>query len=459
MVKPRWGRITAIDGKQFIAIAVARARRQSVSVVGARKRRPGYAYIMSALAAGSLPAFISGAEGPARFVHRVLLVAPQPFYQDRGTPIAVRHVATALSQEGWQVDILTYPTGEDVELPNVRIFRFARWLPFRLIPVGLSLKKLLLDLFMIVAIWSRMRAEDYTCVHAVEEAVYPALLMARAREVPVIYDMQSSLAEQLALSWARFVVPSRFAAWCERMACKKAALVVCSAGLARTIMGNGSAVLAREWTFPSDAVPGPTDTSPAADQSLLVPADSRLVIYAGNFASYQGVDLLLAALPLVLAHCPDAVFVLVGADAGHVRELSSKYAALVARKRLIVLPRQSRTTTLRLLRRADVAVSPRAAGANLPLKIFDYLVAGLPVVATRIEAHQPLAGKGLLLTDATPEDFAAGISDLLRDAALMERYRACAREVAETELSWPLFRNQVAGIYGDVLESARALPR
>jgi glycosyltransferase involved in cell wall biosynthesis len=385
------------------------------------------------------------------------LIAPQPFYQDRGTPIAVCHVATALSQEGWHVDILTYPAGEDIDLPNVHLFRFARWLPIRDIPIGLSLKKLALDLVMIVAIWRKIRAENYACVHAVEEAIYPALLFARTKRLPVIYDMQSSLVEQLALSWARFFIPSKFAARCERMACEKAVLVVCSAGLAHSLIStDGSSTRAREWTFPTDAMQSVVDSSPLADQPLNLADTARLIIYTGNFAAYQGIDLLLSALPLVAAQCADAVFVLVGADSKSLRRLSARHAEEIRQGRLIVLARQSRARTLKLLQKADVAVSPRVSGTNLPLKVFDYLVAGLPVVATHIAAPRPLEGKGLLLTEATPAGLAGGIVDLLKDRSLMERYGARARAVADTELGWPLFRTQVAAIYHDALEQIRA---
>ncbi len=51
---------------------------------------------------------------------RILLVAPQPFYEDRGTPIAVKHVLEALSEGGYKVDLLTYPVGKAIELPGLR---------------------------------------------------------------------------------------------------------------------------------------------------------------------------------------------------------------------------------------------------------------------------------------------------------------------------------------------------
>ena len=79
---------------------------------------------------------------------RVLLMAPQPFYEDRGTPIALRHVLRALVELGHEVDVLTFPVGRSLELPGVRYFRAPNPLRFRSIPVGFSLRKVFLDLFL-----------------------------------------------------------------------------------------------------------------------------------------------------------------------------------------------------------------------------------------------------------------------------------------------------------------------
>src|SRR5678809_1329815 len=76
---------------------------------------------------------------------RVLLVSPQPFFEDRGTPIAVLQVAQALCQAGYAVDLLSYPVGRPVEVDGMRILRAPNPLRIRRVPVGLSLRKLLLD--------------------------------------------------------------------------------------------------------------------------------------------------------------------------------------------------------------------------------------------------------------------------------------------------------------------------
>lgn len=45
---------------------------------------------------------------------KILLVAPQPFYQERGTPMAVRLLAATLCEFGHEVDLLVYHVGADV---------------------------------------------------------------------------------------------------------------------------------------------------------------------------------------------------------------------------------------------------------------------------------------------------------------------------------------------------------
>src|SRR4029450_4785693 len=98
---------------------------------------------------------------PVKVERRVLLVAPQPFYQDRGTPIAVRQVLEALSQLGYKVDLLTYPVGADIQAPGLRLMRVANQFGIKNVPVGLSLQKLLLDIPLSFGIQRQLRQGGY----------------------------------------------------------------------------------------------------------------------------------------------------------------------------------------------------------------------------------------------------------------------------------------------------------
>jgi glycosyltransferase involved in cell wall biosynthesis len=386
------------------------------------------------------------------FRRRVLLVAPQPFYEDRGTPIAVSHVVTSLSQLGWHVDVLTYSVGEDLHLPRVRIFRFGGWLGFKAIPIGLSLKKVLLDFFLPGAIVRRLWAEKYDCIHAVEEAVYPSLLLGRLFKVPVIYDMQSSIAEQLSLHpIVGFFRPGRLVGWLEKKAYTRADSVVCSAGLAQKFLTEPRATVACEWVFPGRYRERTETDAARIRQELGIPKKHKVIAYAGNFERNQGISLLIEAVPMILQRYSAMTLIMIGASTNELRKLNTTYVGLISTGHLILLPRLTRLRVREYLCIAEVAVSPRIDGCNMPLKVFDYLAAGLPVVATDITAHQSLAGKGLELVSPTSQGVADGIASVLENPRAAKSLRRQARRVAETELGWSRFCDQVIKIYEPVL--------
>src|SRR5262245_36479745 len=102
---------------------------------------------------------------------RILFLAPQPFFEVRGTPLAVRAMVEALAGFGHSVDLLTFPQGAPAELPGVTHLRSLP-LPVGRVRPGASMAKLLLDVpFMAEAAW-RMANGDYDVVHAVEEAAH-----------------------------------------------------------------------------------------------------------------------------------------------------------------------------------------------------------------------------------------------------------------------------------------------
>jgi len=65
---------------------------------------------------------------------------------------------------------------------------------------------------------------------------------------------------------------------------------------------------------------------------------------------------------------------------------------------------------------ADVLVSPRTLGTNIPLKIYAYLKSGIPVVATNLYTHTQSINQDIaILTDPDPGKFAAGILEAVSE--------------------------------------------
>jgi Glycosyl transferase 4-like domain len=168
---------------------------------------------------------------------RILLLAPEPFYEERGTPIAVALVLRVLSERGEEVDVLTYHEGRDLHFDHVTLHRIPG-LPLRGgIPPGFSWRKVVCDAFLLVKAIRMAAAKRYDLVHAVEESVFIALVLKWLFRLPYLYDMDSSLAQQLVerfhvLRPLRWLLES-----CEALAIRRAKVVVpvCEAlaGIAR----------------------------------------------------------------------------------------------------------------------------------------------------------------------------------------------------------------------------------
>ena len=388
---------------------------------------------------------------------RILVVAPQPFYQDRGTPIAVRQVLEALSELGYLVDLLTFPVGLDVEIPGLEILRAPNPFGIRKVPIGFSPQKILLDLGLHSMLRRQLRRRSYTCVHAVEEAAFLAVAATGGRGIPVLYDMQSSLPEQLAQRPGFRFPPIHHALnYAERWLLHRCDVIVASSGLASRVKVVVPEAVVREWHFPSAPVETSQSEVLALRAQLELPADIPLVVYSGTFEAYQGLPDLLAAIPLVRARVPAATFVLVGDDGDSGLGEDAPVAELEASGALRVVGRQPRSEMAPYLAMADVLVSPRVYGGNLPLKIFDYLAAGRAIVATDIPTHRTLLSEDrAVLVQPRAEALAAGIVGLLEDRHRAMRLGHAARRYAERHLGWEGFVDSVADLYDEVHGSAR----
>lgn len=385
---------------------------------------------------------------------RVLYIVPQPFYEDRGSPIAVLQVVRAMSELGIHVDMMAFPSGRSVDVNNLRIFRAGESLGIRNVPIGFSLRKVLLDIALLFALRSRLKSEQYACIHALEDGIYVALAAGAAGRLPIIYDMHSCIPEQLS---THPLFSNRLSQWIltklERFALRRSTVVSCSVGLKEYINDSVPDVPVSEWTF-SD--PGNDMQARSLDEpaqalraELGIEPNARVILYAGNFQEYQGVDILIDSMAVVRQSHPDAVLVLLGSSIGdNVEQLRTR-----GNGALVVCPRQPHDVVPSYLHMAQILVSPRKSGENLPLKLFEYLAAGKPIVATDNKHHRMVLHEDrAVFSDTTAEGLAAAISGLLDDPEKMELLAAAAKTYSDKELGWSNFVQSVSELYKNALQ-------
>src|SRR3972149_5242972 len=101
---------------------------------------------------------------------RISLSGPQPFFEPRGTPFSEYYRARALTELGHQVDLVTYPIGQDVSIPGLRIFRAPGIPGIRKVPIGPSLVKIPLDVMVFFSAVRRLVSARYDLLDCHEEA-------------------------------------------------------------------------------------------------------------------------------------------------------------------------------------------------------------------------------------------------------------------------------------------------
>ncbi|HEX8755249.1 MAG TPA: glycosyltransferase [Steroidobacteraceae bacterium] len=382
---------------------------------------------------------------------RVLVVTPQPFYQDRGTPIALGHTCRALGQLGYEVDLLAFPIGRDIVIPATQIHRCANPLRIRAVPIGFSAGKALLDLSLARSFRHLLRTRDYGAVHAVEEAAYLAALLCPRLGKPFVYDMASAIPVELRRHKVLGTSPAQRALGAfERLALRRASQVICSTGLADYVRQAMPGVSFTEWRFPPLIEAADEAAVRQLRGELEIPADAHVVAYTGSFAAYQRLDLLFEAFAQALAVDPRLMLVCVGASADERAAALAQFAPHVS-PRVRILAREPRDRMPGYLAMADCLISLRPSSDNLPLKVLDYMAAGRPIIATRGRAHEPLLnGERAFLCEARAESVKEAILHVFGSPQRARAAARAARAHALQHYGWDRFVELIEGLYGNI---------
>ncbi|HNP35100.1 MAG TPA: glycosyltransferase family 4 protein [Woeseiaceae bacterium] len=382
----------------------------------------------------------------ARFPLRALVIAPQPFFSPRGTPFSVYYRTSVLAELGVTVDLLTYGQGQDVDLPGVRIIRIPNFSWLGAIKTGPSALKLFLDGFMFLWSVGLLLRRRYDFVHAHEEVVFYCRYLKPLFRFKLLYDMHSSLPQQLDnFDFTKSKTIKGLFKHLEDSSLKAAdaVITICPdlAEYVTDLLGDDPKhFLIENSIFEPVRLKDGGDKSVSAPTPVALPAGRKVVIYAGTFEKYQGLDLLIPAFAAVLKEVPQALLLMVGGDDQQVETMRNLAADCGITDDVIFTGRVPQQLAKHYNALADVLTSPRSAGTNTPLKVYEQLASGTPLVATRIYSHtQVLSEADTFLVEPNAADMARGIVAALTDSDAANARVAAAQALYKAEYSRPAY--------------------
>ena len=192
---------------------------------------------------------------------------------------------------------------------------------------------------------------------------------------------------------------------------------------------------------------------------LGIPLGSRLIVYLGLLAPYQGTGLLLESMALLAVREPAAHLLLMGFP--NVERYRRQAALLGIESRVTFTGRVPYDQAPRMLALGDVAVSPKLSLTEGAGKLLNYMAMGLPTVSFDTPVAREYLGEDGLY--APPGD-AQALADQL-EAALFGvgadavRVRQSGRRLRERALAcyrWESVAEQITRAYETVLGRAPA---
>ena len=383
------------------------------------------------------------------------MVAACPFPTGQGSQVFIRQLAEALQTRGHRVHLVAYHLSEPGCRTHLPVLRTPPLPGYAKLNSGPTLYKLLLDLFLAIKLATLVRGAKIDIIHAHNyEAALVALWMRKRWRIPVIYHGHTIFEEELPTYFrSRFlkagtrwlgqrldsVVPRRM----------DRCLAITSPMLSR-LLKRGVEEEKMELLPPGIfyEAPGAEEIRAAARKYALEGRPS--VLYAGNLDNYQRVDLLLEGFQEVAAECPEAILLIV--TNSNPKSYKRQVERLRLTKHVRFLTGLPFDEVKAVMACGDVAVLPRLSPYGLPIKLLNYMAAGLPVVAFRRAGHiLEHLQTGYLVGEENAHGLAGEIIALLRDRGLAAKLGANARKAAAAHFGWTQRISMLESIYERVM--------
>lgn len=386
------------------------------------------------------------------------MIAPTPYFADRGCHVRIYEEARALRARGHEVRIVTYHLGRDLDgIPTDRI-PAVPW--YRKLSAGPSWHKPYLDILLLLKTWQVARRFRPAVLHAhLHEGAFIAALLKPVLRLPLVFDCQGSLTGELVdhrfvsrggLAYRLF---RRLESWISR----RADHVVTSATPTAELLQTDFGLAAEKVTAVVDGVDIGEFRAGFGQETLArslgLPENKQVVVFLGAMNEYQGVDLLLEVIRKLSGQRQDVHFLLMGypeqAYVAKARALGTDAAITFTGK----VPYEQAARYLALGR---IAVSPKISRTEANGKLFNYMACGLPTVAfdTRIN-REILGDTGVYVDFGDVDSLAAAIDGLLDDPEQAGKLGASARAKAKAEHGWEHRAALLERVYGDLLNPRR----
>lgn len=340
---------------------------------------------------------------------KILVIAPTPYFSDRGCHIRIYEETRALQKKGHEVRILTYHFGETPSgIETKRIWN----IPFYKDPSpGFSWWRIICDIFLILKAFKEIRDFKPDIIHShLHDGFLIAYISNLFKCSNIVSDIQGSLSQELTESGH---LKNRFSRWLikriEKFIYRHSALIFVSSKRIQDEICNGFGISDKKILVIKDGVAShlwKERISGAKNKTC------KNIIYTGALTPSEGIDLLIDSLEILSKKGKDFKCKIIGYP--NVRYYERKVFEKGLSDKIAVTGRISYFKLGEALKEADIAVAPKISATEAHGKLVNYMACGLPVVCFDTPVNREILGDyGYYVKEKSPEAFAEKLSELL----------------------------------------------
>ncbi|MFA9261988.1 MAG: glycosyltransferase family 4 protein [Undibacterium sp.] len=395
---------------------------------------------------------------------KILMIAPTPFFSDRGTHIRILEEALALERQGFSVTIATYHIGQNLPEPLAkkievrRILRLLFW--YKKLEAGPDWQKLILDLMLLRKVFFLARTTRPDILHGhLHEGVLIGWAVQHVlfwRGMKLVGDFHGSLTkEMVSHAYLQTGPLRRLFEWVERVVDNLGDMAVTSS------WKNTKEIAALRTKNAPVTVPDGVGTDgeeafefprAALRRKYGIPEDALVATYTGALVANKGIRHFINAIPKILTGDPRAHIVIAGFPWNEVAEYFEGQPWM---DRVTVITPLPYFSLREILAMSDVGIDPKEEGVGQASgKMLQYMGAGLPVVGFDTENNREyLAEGGEYAREISDAGLADAVLRLFRDPELRKRKGEANQKRAQEKFSWDRTGEILADVYRAVLRS------
>jgi glycosyltransferase involved in cell wall biosynthesis len=233
--------------------------------------------------------------------------------------------------------------------------------------------------------------------------------------------------------------------------------LVCPSDVTRAYLTSLGASRNRITVIPNGVSPKDFPQTPLPQPGEHMP----VILYIGTLADWQGLDVLISAMPHILAARPAQLRVVGRGRSRQRKALARQIRKLGLEGKVSIEPPVPHHQVAALIAATDVCVAPLGLNDRnitqgcCPIKVLEYMAAGRPLVAANLPVVRELAREdidALFFAPGDAADLARQVLALLEDPPMAERLAASAAERACTKFTWHEAQKKLLRVYQGLLD-------